>query len=64
MKTQDRRPWQANPESLMTEHVQLWADSGTMMGVISQERGRQLIREGRGYAICDQAVGLCEGLME
>ncbi len=63
MKTNERKDWQANPETIKAEYdgrIQWWNDNGTMMTAqMSLARARELVATGSAFCISDAAVGQC-----
>lgn len=51
-----KRPWQTDPSSLTTKRVQVWLESGTMMGSTPLEEAQRLVKEGKAFVITDQAI--------
>lgn len=52
------QPWQRNPDAVTTEPVQLWSDSGSLVGTVSLEFARDRVSSGRMFVISDQAIGV------
>ena len=59
MKTRrDYRPAgrQLDPAFVVTDRVQLWRN-GVLLSVLSYEEAEEMVRDGRAFVICGQAIG-------
>jgi hypothetical protein len=63
MKTNERKNWQANPETLNASHngrIQYWNDNGTMLTAqMTLKAAQELVRAGAAFCISDAAIGQC-----
>jgi len=58
MKKGKERDWQKDAGNLKTDKIQLWSASGTMIGLRPRIDAEVMVKEGRAFVMCDQAIGL------
>ena len=52
------KAWQTNPNSIETDKVQYWSESGVMLTAQMKKKDAQkLVRQGKAFVISDQAIG-------
>jgi hypothetical protein len=57
MRKSNAKEWQTDPNSLETNMIQVWSDSGTYTGRVDRSYARKLIERGSCFVINEQAIG-------